>query len=176
MTDTKNFLGIPISGDISYGEKRVDQRPLEELAPIMQAVLDDPTIVAFGWLQYTPYFNDGDPCVFSAHSLWVQTDQDHQKTSEFYHDPYEFQQWREEELTVGYSHPTLGKRGSERVDGRWIDKGYIGSDKARYDRCVALAHAIERGAFHDVLLENFGDHATITVKKTGITVEEYSHD
>ena len=26
-----------------------------------------PTLAEFSWTQYTPYFNDGDPCTFSAH-------------------------------------------------------------------------------------------------------------
>lgn len=26
----------------------------------------NPTLVKFGWRQYTPYYNDGDECVFSA--------------------------------------------------------------------------------------------------------------
>lgn len=25
-----------------------------------------PDLISFGWTQYTPYFNDGDPCTFSA--------------------------------------------------------------------------------------------------------------
>lgn len=28
---------------------------------------DFPDMDSFGWRQYTPYFNDGDECVFSAH-------------------------------------------------------------------------------------------------------------
>lgn len=27
-----------------------------------------PTVESFSWRQYTPYFNDGDECVFSVHS------------------------------------------------------------------------------------------------------------
>jgi len=27
---------------------------------------DNPSLVKFGWVQYTPYFNDGDACTFSA--------------------------------------------------------------------------------------------------------------
>jgi len=27
-----------------------------------------PELVSFGWEQYAPYFNDGDPCVFSVHA------------------------------------------------------------------------------------------------------------
>jgi hypothetical protein len=27
-----------------------------------------PKLVSFSWTQYTPYFNDGEPCIFSAHT------------------------------------------------------------------------------------------------------------
>jgi len=29
-----------------------------------------PTLKSFGWTQYTPYFNDGDPCTFRSHSSY----------------------------------------------------------------------------------------------------------
>lgn len=45
MTTDTNFLGMPVSGDITQGSTRVEQKPLEELAPLFQAVLDDPTIL-----------------------------------------------------------------------------------------------------------------------------------
>lgn len=68
-----NFLGIPVEGDITRGEKRANQRPIEELEVLIEALLADPVIHDFGWSQYTPYFNDGDPCVFKANSFWVRT-------------------------------------------------------------------------------------------------------
>jgi hypothetical protein len=52
-TATRSFLGIPVEGDITAGSTRVDQKPIEELQPLLQAVLDDPTIVEFGWRQGT---------------------------------------------------------------------------------------------------------------------------
>jgi hypothetical protein len=30
-----------------------------------------PNVRSLTWTQYTPYFNDGDPCVFSVHDLEV---------------------------------------------------------------------------------------------------------
>ena len=30
----------------------------------------DPRIQAISWTQYTPYFNDGDSCTFSAHTSY----------------------------------------------------------------------------------------------------------
>lgn len=170
MTTTRNFLGIPVEGDINEGEKRAHQKPIEEFQPLLQAVLDDPTITEFGWQQYTPYFNDGDPCTFSVHGLWVRTDAD--ADAGMY------------DLDLDYNHASLGQM----TGGEWVDdpenpgrrkkvgESYEGPDRARYDRCHALDRAIQSGAFDDVLLDAFGDHAHITVRRDGIEVETYEHD
>lgn len=164
MTTQKNFLGIPVEGDITPGASRRAQKPIEEFQPILQAVLDDPTIVEFGWRQATPYFNDGDPCVFSVYGTWVRTDADDEVDDEY-------------ELEVE-SHRSLGK-----VSGTWNETtrkyenhAYEGPDQARYERCQELSGAVEGGAFDDVLLAAFGDHARVTVRKTGIEIEFYEHD
>ncbi|CAM5619064.1 hypothetical protein [Streptomyces aurantiogriseus] len=163
MTEHTSFLGIPVHGDITRGETRVEQKPIEELQPILQAVLDDPTIVEFGWRQYTPYFNDGEPCTFSAHGTWVRTTDDKDA------DEDELEMW---------GHRSLGKiPGSRNADtGQWEYGAYEGPDEARYHRCKALEKAIEGGHFEHVLLDSFGDHANITVRRDGIEVEFYDHD
>lgn len=164
---TTNFLGIPINGDITKGDTRVEQKPIEELQPILQAVLDDPTITEFGWRQYTPYFNDGEPCTFSAHGTWVRTADDTDA------DEDELEMW---------GHRTLGNVTTEWAEnpenGRRERTGetYEGPDRARYDRCKALEKAVEGGHFEHVLLDAFGDHAEITVRRDGIEVEFYEHD
>ncbi|MFC7983854.1 hypothetical protein [Streptomyces sp. NPDC057336] len=169
MTGARNFLGIPVQGDITPGATRVEQKPIEELQPILQAVLDDPTIVEFGWRQYTPYFNDGDPCEFNAHGTWVRTTDDADA------DEDELEMW---------GHRSLGDvKGGEWVDDpdqpgrrKRVGAKYEGPDESRYHRCKALEKAIEGGAFEVVLLEAFGDHAEVTVCRDGIEVEFYSHD
>ncbi|MFF4478724.1 hypothetical protein ACFY1A_17140 [Streptomyces sp. NPDC001520] len=170
MSSRRSFLGIPVEGDITAGATRVDQKPIEELQPILQAVLDDPTIVEFGWRQCTPYFNDGDPCEFSAYGLWVRTDADEGDDI----DEYDLGIW---------GHRSLGKTsGGEWVDdpdtGRRKKVGaqYEGPDEARYERVQALEAAVEGGEFEHVLLEAFGDHASITVRRDGIEVDFYEHD
>lgn len=36
-----------------------------------QKLFDDlPELESFSWTQYTPYFNDGDPCEFDVHTSW----------------------------------------------------------------------------------------------------------
>lgn len=173
-TEHTNFLGIPVHGDIVRGGEMKDQRPLEDLAPLFQALLNDDTIVEFGWAQSTPYFNDGEPCIFSADGLWVRTVTDTGSEEEDEDEPVS------ERLGVEYGHPSLGEmhwewRGtypnSERVFTR-----YEGPDQARLERCLALNKAIESGNFDKVLIEAFGDHAEITVSRSGIQIEFYHHD
>jgi hypothetical protein len=175
-TDTKahtNFLGIPVEGDITRPETRKAQKPLAELEPLLRAVLDDDTIVQFGWRQYTPYFNDGEECVFSAHGLWVRTVDDPAANDD---DDYD----TEERYEVDYGHPTLGELHRAWVgvhpNREYVVTGYTGPDQARLERCLALDKAIDSGEFDDVLLEAFGDHADIAITRSGITVDHYDHD
>jgi hypothetical protein len=164
---TTNFLGIEIDGNIIKAEGK-PQRPLEEFAPILQAVLNDPTIVEFGWKQRTPYFNDGDPCKFSAFGAWVRTTSDGAAGDDDYD---------RDGLEV-YCNEHLGERPRTwNTETRTYDVGsYVGDDEARYDRCHALSAAIEDGEFYEVLLTAFGDHAEVTVRRDGIKVEFYDHD
>lgn len=165
---TTNFLGMPVSGDITQGSAHTKQKPLEELAPLFQALLDDPTIVKFGWRQYTPYFNDGDTCEFGLHGVWVLTVDDVGAVDDEDFDSYD--------LDVDY-HRSLGRvKYDYNAEGRWVPSDYEGPDEARYNRVMGLARALESGAFDNVLLKHFGDHAMVTVKKDGIEVEFYSHD
>jgi hypothetical protein len=170
-----NFLGIPIEGDINPGAHRVDQRPIEELTPLFQAVLDQEDVFRFGWRQYTPYFNDGEPCVFSTYGLWADPVGSVNDLEE-YDDP--------SENGVEYDdrwgkYPNLGWIGEypnrRKILGPY-ERPAQGDRQAAYDALLALNEAIDSGAFDDVLLEKFGDHAMITVYRNRISVEYYEHD
>ncbi len=168
MTTTNSFLGILVEGDIVRRDPKVKQRPLEEFAPILQAVLDDESIVEFGWQQYTPHFNDGDPCEFGVGEPWFRTVQNvaapeaNEAT------------W---ELAL-CDNAALGDRARtwNREKKDWEYGDYVGTDAARYDRCQELTDAMGTGAFDEVLLAAFGDHALVTVKRDGIQVDFYDHN
>jgi hypothetical protein len=173
MTTDTNFLGMPVSGDITESSTRTEQKSIEELAPLFQALVDDPTITRFGWSQYTPLFDDGDVCEFSVHYLWVRTTAEPEGAVDEYGDEYEDGY----SLNVDY-HPSLGKvkQDWDAEAQEYVNKRYEGPDEDRYNRCQALDSALQSGAFDNVLLDNFGDHAMVTVRKDGIEVEFYSHD
>ncbi|WP_433612150.1 hypothetical protein ACQP2P_00445 [Dactylosporangium sp. CA-139114] len=162
----QNFLGIPVDGEITRADPRVRQRPLSDLEPLIRALLDDSTIVEFGWTQYTPYFNDGEPCVFRVNPPWFRTPDD----------PVLDPQLTYELSLRGDEHPTLGGRPFQWADGQYRDLPYVGPDEERYNRARLLSDAFDSGAFDDVLLEAFGEHAHITVRRSGITVDRYAHE
>jgi hypothetical protein len=75
MTDTINR----VSNVLNEYNKRMRELK-EQMSQQFQAELKDifkelfaayPNVKAIGWTQYTPYFNDGDPCVFSVNDLYV---------------------------------------------------------------------------------------------------------
>lgn len=183
MTAANNFLGIPIDGDITKGDRRAAQRPLADLEPLIRAVLADDYINSFGWTQYTPYFNDGDPCVFSVGEPWFRTVDDVKGKTAGTDDDDEDYDSDDYSFGIGYGgHPTLGKQdykwdnSHDWENRRKIYGSYEGHHQSSFMVCSALADALNSGAFEDVLLEAFGDHARVTVRKDRISVDEYSHD
>jgi hypothetical protein len=163
---TKNFLGIPVDDDISRND-RVAQRSLEDLAPLLRAVLDADMIELFGWTQYTPYFNDGDTCVFRVHKPWFRTvhdpDPELADDCDFY------------DLTLD-QHPTLALTRWDSVARRMMKIERDAATTHVSEVCRAFSDALTSGAFDDVLLNAFGDHANVRVRRGGITVQSYEHD
>jgi hypothetical protein len=142
----RSFLGVPVEGDVRPGVPRPVQRPLSDLEPVLRAILDDDDILSFGWTQYTPYYNDGERCVFDVDEPWFRTTADPHLDDEV-----------DEDFSISI-HPTLAGT----------------PDRRR--RCQALADAFETGEFDDVLLDAFGDHARVQVSRSGIILAKYEHD
>lgn len=150
------------------GEARVVQRPLSDLEPVLRAVLADEEIVSFGWTQYTPYFNDGDRCVFGLGEPWFRTTADDPRDEDSDED--------DEDVLMLSMHPTLAPERYDRVSRQVVRVERDAETIERYARCQALGDALETGEFDDVLLDAFGDHAHVRISRSGIVVDEYRHD
>jgi hypothetical protein len=181
----ESMLGVPITGDYNEGVDWGEQKTPAEFAAILQPILDDPEIIRFGWHQYTPFFNDGDTCDFTTYRPWFLTRADEValdgNLEDFDDDDYE--------VGSSYSpHPTIGHVVDDRDwrNGGWVDNPnageFIGPDRDRYDRCLALTHAIDSSSCFRVLLDAFGDHAEVTFSRDADTGEwraqreYYSHE
>lgn len=55
-------------------DERIKSFGQDGILAVAKTIFDDnPSITGLGWLQYTDYFNDGDPCTFSRHETMVDT-------------------------------------------------------------------------------------------------------
>lgn len=205
MPDTaeREFLGMKIKGDWnSPGSDPVDQKPKEELAPLIEAVVNDPRIEAVRWVQYTPYFNDGEPCVFSISEYHfaikpakANLPVDLMKLENVlaslpgYYSP--------EEVRTNPDHYMRTDDSDEEWWGPEDDgsnafrcllgherRSPTGPQQDRYgvapelgEMVFDLIHALASGAFDVACQQLFGDHATVTIPQSGdIEIETYDHD
>ena len=128
----------------------------EALMPFFDA---HPEIKAIRWNQYTPYFNDGDECVFSSN-----------------HSEYP------EVLLVGNDSSEAEGDDEDDEDDDWQDfsppwnyEKLNAEEQAKCTGEVQLRLILSQFTDQDVL-DMFGDHVEVVIKRDTIEVEEYSHD
>ena len=112
----------------------------------------NPTIRAFKWEQYTPYFNDGDACYFSEPSFLIEDIPD---------------DWgdREDGWVSAYDYE-YGCREDENVN----------FSKTLYKNMEDLSGLLCSN--EDILEHLFGDHVQVTYSRGSdeVEVEDYNHD
>ena len=136
-----NVFDLPVTG--IPPTPPAPQGSVEELARVLQPLLDHPDTAEFGWTQ-TWIGIESDPELFDVRKIWLRTTSEVDKDKTHY------------ELRVFASdHPTLG------------EALYNGSTP--YKRLVdAFFDGIRYGNFRDVLLARFGVSADVTVSKAGV--------
>lgn len=191
MTDvepTKRvFMGLDIEGDRGYTRYRQSYvpRPVEELYPYIKDAFDK-GVKAITWKQYTPYFNDGEPCEFSVGEPAVTKNPEVAKA------------WLEENFYPEVE-TEITKEEFESEDSRWYTQRIVenGADKkyfrtyeeGTYDYEIPyygthpdgivkdeLDIPVQAGEFEDALRTAFGDHTQVVVTPERVVQFEYSHD
>lgn len=178
MATDKNFLGIPIEGDITRASSRTPQRPVEELQVAIAELLEHDSFTALRWAQYTPYFNDGDPCVFgiTPHGLKGPDEEAGDYEDGFSTmSSYEYSYWSDEAKKF-YGKPASRTYNRETRKYDEAADAVEGEHPEMLHQAKKVLGMIGSGAFNDVLLELFGDHAEVTLRKDKIEVEFYEHD
>lgn len=156
-TDVKLVAGRPVTGDINtWSRARLpDQLPIEDFVAQLDKLFAYPEVEAVRWHQYTPGFNDGDPCVFSTGEFGVKLtggDEDGGDYDDgFLSDYYVNEHYSTPDVTYDYKnkHPLAALLDDE--------FGYRSKIEAFY-------HAME---------DAFGDPGEITATREGFSVEYY---
>lgn len=178
MTETNTLAGRPIQGEVShYSERRVaeqydEARFIEMLDAILAA---DPRVTRIQWSQYTPYFNDGDACTFSAYVYdEILLSDNPNATWDAYEERWVNEDDEELESVSQYSLRPAGDYGYD-DQGKWR---YITTEEpsALYTAYEAFDRAVGGGHFDNLLLEHFGDPAEVTATREGFVREHYDHD
>lgn len=120
-----------------------------------------PKIESFGWNQYTPYFMDGDTCVFSANTDYLSVNGEYVDDCEW----------------TGATRVT--NWGTYNRDTKVYD-GKVEVPNEKYDKELEDATDEIRNFLQmfddDFYIRKFGDHSEITVTKEGVEVDDYDHD
>ena len=122
----------------------------QELLELFKEVLEKSNYVnRIYWYQYTPYFNDGEPCEFGVYDIWFQTDPEEDMDMD---EEYSFSVWSEEY------------------------KDYHDHPKEEHQMYYELTETVQ--SLGDVLESVFGDHAHISYTKgdEDFLIDHYYHD
>lgn len=120
-----------------------------------------PALEQFGWRQYTPYFNDGDECIFRVNSDYPLLN------GEDYDDlHYKVRKW-------------------DSVSGMYVERS-LKEFEGTLEEFNVSVKLVEAGrsvteflsSFDDDLLKDiFGDHVVVTISRNGIVnTDFYEHD
>lgn len=113
----------------------------------------NPAITAVVWTQYTPYFNDGDPCVFSVGDVIFTNAPDDELEN--------VSPWGEYEGDL---------------EDVWVETyvKHLSNDSGiDLESCNLISDMIGSKDMEDIMLAMFGDHAKVTATKNGFDVDEY---
>ena len=114
---------------------------------------ENPTVTKIVWTQYTPYFNDGDPCVFGVNDMYFSLNTDPERDPDDDND-------------------------EDNMHGNWFyDNGGKLVDPVAPQRATFVAFTKSVSTLPDeIFLDAFGDHVRVIATITGFDVQEYEHD
>lgn len=173
MANEFSINGANIQGDIIRRDRsQVPQASPLEFLSFIDTLLALPGVTAVGWTQYTPYFNDGDPCEFSVGEISLQLD------------PEVFGEVEDDDTWGLEGDNWISSYGLKQMIDRSLpypqkyqDSNYRweinGIDTKPYAEAMK---GWDAGSFEAVAAENFGDHATVTATRDGFSVDYLEHD
>lgn len=159
-----DFLGKPIHGDITHYTERVsEQHDPAELVRALDALCALDHVESIRWEQFTPYFNDGEPCVFRIQELTIKLDVSHGDGD--YEDGF---LWEYELYEQGEGATWKERKENIIFQYRGIDTTDI------FNSMNDLNNMMQH---HKVIMqEKFGDPAQVTYDGETFHTEYYDHD
>ena len=133
----------------------------DHLKATLQGLLNElPDVESFVFEAYTPYFNDGEPCVYRVHEPRIHLKE------------------MSDELEASFKYGVDDGIDSYNLDGTGWGKTRKFTNPVQAPVAKALAAITEKvmSVPHDVMLAAFDDHQRIRVTSEDVEVEHYEHD
>lgn len=161
----RTFMGIPVEAeDYHRGRNAVEQRPIEELYDQFKLAFSL-GVKAVRWTQYTPFFNDGEPCYFNVHDPFItKNDVVAEKWLAGYR------------VIEGFDAAEAYPDGTKSYYDLWDYEHYSYGDHPDGDLLSEQIPGIADGCYELGLLEAFGDHAEVIVTPNRVVTFDYDHD
>jgi hypothetical protein len=139
-----------------------------------------PEIKAVGWTQYTPYFNDGEECIFNVHDFWF-IDENGIDEAEGGARGYELEElslksaYSQKPSAYTYKYRDEYPEYDEQIK-RYEDA--VANNPRYYEvtKGIDELDSLLRSIPDEIFQSSFGDHVSVLAKADGIEVEEYEHD
>lgn len=153
-----------------------------EFTNITRFFFEETPVQAAVWTQYTPYFNDGDECVFGVNDpFFILSGFDPEELESPYSyeddDSYVLVQEKPSDSSLRYMQQQIEENGS------YADhyRQRLEQIKAQDEKYPNLAEQCDQ--FKKLIMKNeelmkdmFGDHCSVYLTKDNSYVEEYEHD
>ena len=147
------------SSAAKFGGKPEDYLPVHDLMASSKAARvafseffeSNPDIDQIVWTQYTPYFNDGDPCIFGVNDMFFTLAKDKVDLSDLRHPDDE-----------------------ENCHGTYYygENDPIASQRKKFSNFVKQIGDLP----DEIFLSAFDDHVRVVASKNGFDTQEYDHD
>jgi hypothetical protein len=158
----------------------VNQLKTEFPALITPLLQQSKRIESIGWAQYTPYFNDGDECVFrvSNDELWVNGEYEGESECGFLN-PEVYKTLESEADKIE------NNKVASLTDRSWYNGKKIGEKGLAFNpefdesefKIFSEVKKVLQSVPEDFFKDLFGDHVKVTISKDGtIETDEYDHD
>jgi len=160
-----------MNAELEIMRKSYQEKLQSEFKNITKAFFEEVPVQAVAWTQYTPYFNDGDDCVFSVNEpIFILEGFEPEDVLDVY-------EYEDDDLYV-----------KAELWGSWTKEYYEKHNPEKYaeylatqekypgvtEKCEAFKTVIQKNP--EILEQVFGNHVQVILTKDENYVNEYDHD
>lgn len=122
---------------------------------------NNPKLKSFSWSQYTPYFNDGSPCIFHANTHYIKVNGESLDESNWYQKRNIINYGKWDNKTKSY------------VNRQEVDNNSYDEELSKVsDKIINFLSSFD----NEFYANKFGDHCEIIVTEHGISIDELDHE